>query len=629
MATTSKSNRFWKLSGSLAGLILFVAILVAINILAGQFRLRKDLTQDRLYTLSQGTRQVLSKLDRNVTLMFFFNGSSPEIPAPLKSFAGEVEDLLAEYRMAGAGRVTIERYDPKPDSDAEDLAMRYGVNPQAVSAGGGMLYLGLVAISGDRQAVIPLIDPRTEQLMEYNITRMIYRVTSTRKPTLGILSSLPVMGSQPTPMMPGQRPRQEPPWAAFAELDRDYSVRMLDPQAPAISGEIDTLVVVHPKDLGDKALFAIDQFVLRGGRLLAFVDPFCVSEQENGMSPFGMGAGRSSSLGKLFDTWGVSYDPGKVVADLASMTPLRNQDNTVENNPLYLSLRHTSMSDKDILTSSLDLVLLVMAGGFGSQKADGLALTPLIRTSDQTALTEAMMLQFNPKAYQRDFQVSRKEYNLAIRLEGKFKTAYPDGLPAEAEGTNAPAAPVRGLLESSKPGTVILVADADLLSNDFCVRDIGFFGLQQAINDNMNFFANMVEQMAGSTDLIGIRCRGSSQRPFTRVLALQAEAQKQWMEREQMLEKKLAATQQRMEELQRSKDDKQRFILSPEQNLELEGFRAEVLNYKAELKSVRRSLREGIESLGMKVKLLNILLIPGLVAAIGLVPGLFRKQSTR
>ena len=630
MATQHISNRFWKISGGLAGLIVVLAILVAVNILAGQFRARKDLTEEKLYTLAAGSRQVLSKLDRNVTLMFFFNGSSPEIPAPIKSFAREIEDLLKEYELAGNGRVTVERYDPKPDSDDEDLAMRFGVNPQAVSVGGGMLYLGLVAVSGDLQAAIPLIDPRTEQLLEYNITRMIYRVTTVQKPVVGILSSLPVNGTPPMGMMPpSQRMRQEPPWAAFAELGRDYTVRTVEPLAESIPGDIDTLIVVHPKDLGERTLFALDQFVLRGGRLLAFVDPLCAADQESaGMDQFGMGARRSSTLGKLFDAWGLAYDPGKVVADVEAMTPLRTRNNAVENNPYYLSLRRDNMAGNDILTAPLDSILMVMAGAFGNEAAEGLRLTPLIQTSDQAVQTDAMMLQFNPGAFKQELQKGRRTFNLAVRLEGKFRTAYPNGQPAAGETNAAPAA-TAALRESVKPGTVILVADADLLGNDFCVRDMGFFGLQQAINDNINLFANMVEQLAGSADLIGIRCRGSSQRPFTRVLALQAQAQEQWLEQEQMLEQRLGETQQRMQELQRSKDDKQRFVLSAEQGQELERFRAEVLKYKTDLKKVRRSLREGIEALGMKVKLINILLVPALVAAAGIALGIARKHSTR
>lgn len=626
METQDKTTRLWNISGGMAGLLIFLAILVAVNIIVNQFRLRKDLTEERLYTLSSGTRQVLSKLDRDVTLMFFFNGSSPEIPAPLKGFARQVEDLLKEYEAAGGGRVTVEKYDPKPDSDDEDLAMRYGINPQAVTAGGGMLYLGLVAVSGDMQAAIPLIDPRTEELLEYNITRMLYRVTTVKKPVAGILSSLPVTGAE-APMMPGQPPRSEPPWAPFAELGQDYTVRNLDPSTGKIDDDVDALVVVHPKNLDDKTLFAIDQFVLRGGHLLAFVDPLCAVDQDMaGMSQFGMGGNKGSTLGKLFQAWGLTYEPGKVVADLKAMTPLRNRNNTIENNPYYLSLRRPNMAKDDIVTAPLDSVLMVMAGALGNEASEGLKLTPLIQSSDQAVLADAMMLQFDPNAYKREFQKGHKRYNLAVRLQGKFKTAYPDGAPA-VDATNKAAA--ASLKESAKPGTVVIVADTDMLNNGFCVRDMGFFGLQQPINDNISLFANLLEQLAGSADLIGVRCRGSSQRPFTRVLALQAEAQAKWMEQEQMLEQRLQATQQRMEELQRKKDDKQRFVLSAEQNKELASFREEVLKYKADLKNVRRNLREGIESLGMKVKLINILLVPCLVAAVGLIVGIIRRTSTR
>ena len=623
----SKANRFWKVSSGVAGLIVFLTILMAINIIVGQFRIRKDLTEEKLYTLSNGTRNVLSKLDRDVTLMFFFNSTSPDVPAPLKSFASQVEDLLKEYELAGGGHITLEKYDPKPDSDAEDLAVRFGINGQAISQSGAMLYLGLVAVAGDRQAAIPLIDPRAEQLMEYNVTRMIYRVTTVKKPVLGVLSSLPVMGSAAPMMMPGQRPQRTPPWTAFSELAQDYSVRPVAPTAETINNDIDALIVVHPRDLPDKTQFAIDQFVLRGGRLLAFVDPFCVVDQNmDPMNQYGMGGRQSSSLDKLFAAWGIKYEFGKVLADLLSSTPLRGRNNTVENSPLYLSLRADNMAKNDIVTAPIESALMVMAGAFGNEAAQGLTLTPLIQSSEQSSLTDAMMLQFDPNAFKRQLQQGHNRYNLAIRLQGLFTTAFPEGMPVTPGETNQVAGAQSYLKQAKAPGTVILVADADLLSNDFSVRDVGFFGIQQPINDNLNLFANMVEQQAGSSDLIGIRCRGRSQRPFTRVLALEAEAQGKWMEQEQMIEERLRNTQKRMEELQRQKDDKQRFVLSPEQARELEGFRQEVVNYRADLKKVRRNLREGIESLGMKVKLINIMLAPSLVAAAGILVAVIRRS---
>jgi ABC-type uncharacterized transport system involved in gliding motility auxiliary subunit len=636
MEAKPKTSLFLKLGGSVAGLIVLLVILVAVNVIISQMRIRKDFTSEKLYTLSDGSRKILKQLDRDVTLMFFFNSSSAEVPAPLKSFAQQVEDLLKEYEQAGGGRVVVEKYDPKPDSDAEDLAQRYGLDGQALPQSGSMLYLGLVAVAGDRQAAIPMIDPRTEELLEYSITRMIHRVTTPKKPVVGVMSSLPVLGSTTPPFaMPGQpRPKPEPAWAAFRELSQDYEVRTVAPTAERIDDDVDALVVVHPKEVPDATLYALDQFVLRGGRLVAFVDPFCVADSGGGEAgQFGMPS-RSSTLGKLFDAWGVQYEPGKVVADLQAMTPLRGRNNTVENSPLYLSLRKPNFTESDVLTAPLNSLMLVMAGALGGQAADGLKVTPLIASSEKSALADAMMLQFDPNAFRRQFKGGQARMNLAIRLQGKFKTAFPDGKPKPPSGeTNAVSAAESepALKEGQGEGNVILVADVDMLYNEFCGQELNFLGYKafQPFNDNLNLFANMVEQMAGSASLIGIRSRGQTQRPFTRVLALQAAAQEQWMEQEQNLEQKLQTTQRRMEELQRQKDDKQRFVLSPEQEKEQAAFRKEVLNYRQELKQVRRNLREGIESLGMKIKLVNILLVPALVAAAGIGFFVARRRKTR
>lgn len=634
MEKKSTPSRFLKLSGSVTGLILLLVILVAVNIILGRFTLRKDLTAEKLYTLSNGTRQLVQKLDRNVDLMFFFSGSAPEVPGPLKQFARQVEDLLKEYERAGGGRIRMVKYDPKPDSDAEDLAQRYGLDGQMLPASGTTFYLGLVAVSGNQQTLIPLIDPRNEETLEYHITRMIHRVAKPRKPAVGVLSSLPVMGSAPMPYaMPGQpRPQPQAPWAAFRELAQDYEVRTIEPGNPeALDSSLDALIVVHPKDLSDKMLHALDQFVLRGGHLVAFVDPFCVVDP--GASPEmarfgGVGGGRSSTLGKLFDAWGVVFDATKVVADLKATTTLRGRNNAVEQSAIYLSLRKENLAGKDVLTTPVESLMMVLAGAFGNEAAEGLKVTPLIWTSGQSTLADAMMMQYDPNAFRRQFKAGQKSLNLAIRLQGQFKTAFPNGLAGAAGETNAPAA--AGQLKASvKEGNVILVADADMLNNSFCVQELNLFGYSgfQPINDNLNLFVNMVEQMAGSADLIAVRCRGSAQRPFTRVLALQADAQERWLEQEQMLEQRLQASQRRIDELQRQKDEKQRFILSPEQSRELEGVRSEVLKYKTELKQVRRNLREDIEALGMKVKAINIVLVPLLVALAGMAWGTYRARA--
>jgi ABC-type uncharacterized transport system involved in gliding motility auxiliary subunit len=634
MDTKAKSYRFWKLGGSAAGLVVLLVILVAANVIVGGWRFRKDLTQERLYTLTDGTRQVLGKLDRNVTLMFFYTSSAPDVPGPIKQFAQQVDDLLREYELVGGGRVVLEKYDPKPDSEEEDLAQRYGLEGQAIPQTGTPLYLGVVATCGDTQAAIPIIDPRNEELLEYTLTRLIHRVTTPRKPMLGVMSSLPVLGAEVPMMMPGQRQRPEAAWASFRDLQQDYEVRLIPPTAERIDDEVSALMVVHPKDLSDKTLYALDQFVLRGGHLLAFVDPLCVADaaSTDPMGGFSMPK-RSSDLGRLFEAWGIKYDAGKIVADLQATTPLRGRNNTVEHSPLYLSLRKDNLNKDDVMTAPLNTLMMVMAGAFTGDAAAGLKVTPLIKTSEQSALTDAMMAQFDPNAFKRQFKSGLKNLDLAIRVQGKFKTAFPEGAPRDASGdTNAvESAAGTHLTEARVDGNVILVADVDLLANDFCVQEMTFFGYSafQPINDNVNLVANMADQVAGSSDLMGIRCRGRTFRPFTRVLDLQAQAQERWLAQEQLIEQKVADTEQRMAELQRKKDDKQRFVLSPEQAKEIERFRAEVLKNKQELKQVRRNLREGIEALGMRVKLINIALVPLLVGLAGLAYWLIRRLRPR
>jgi ABC-type uncharacterized transport system involved in gliding motility auxiliary subunit len=633
MDTKAKTYRYWKLSGSAAGLVVLLVILVAANVIVGGLRFRKDLTEEKLYTLTDGTRKVLGKLDRNVTLMFFYTSSAPDVPGPIKQFAQQVDDLLREYELAGHGRVVLEKYDPKPDSEEEDLAQRYGLEGQAIPQTGTPLYLGVVATCGETQAAIPVIDPRSEELLEYSLTRLIHRVAMARKPVLGVMSSLPVLGSQAPMMMPGQRSPQAAAWASFRDLQQDYAVRSIPVTADRIDDEVDALMLVHPKDLGEKTLYALDQFVLRGGRLLAFVDPLCVADTASAdpMGGFSMPK-RSSELGRLFEAWGVQYDAAKIVADLQATTPLRGRNNAVEYSPLYLSLRKANLNKDDVMTAPLNTLMMVMAGAFADDAAEGLKVTPLITTSEQSALTDAMMAQFDPNAFKRQFKSGLKKLNLAVRVQGKFKTAFPEGAPRDPSGdTNDVAAAAGHLAQAKDEGNVILVADVDLLANDFSVQEMNFLGYSgfQPINDNLNLMANMADQVAGSSDLMGIRCRGRTFRPFTRVLELQAQAQERWLAQEQVIEQKLVDTEQRMAELQRQKDDKQRFVLSPEQTREIERFKAETLKNKQELKQVRRNLREGIEALGMKVKLINIVLLPILVGLAGIVYWLVRRLKPR
>ena len=627
------SGSFWKASGGLVGLIVVLVILVAVNIIIGNLRLRADLTEEDLYTLSEGSRNVLNTLDRPVTLKLFSNADAPEVPVYLKRYAKQVEDLLTEYKIRSDGKVSVEKYDPEPDSEEEEWARRYGISGQPLDMFGSPLYFGLVAVSGDREDVIPALDPRTEGLLEYHITRLVYRVTNPDKPVVGVLSSLPVFGSPAMPpQMPGQpQPPQQEPWLAFSELESDYDVREIDPPVAQIDPAIQALVVVHPKELDDETLFAIDQYVLGGGHLMLFVDPMNAADMESSQrGPMGMNR-TPSNLEPLLDTWGVGYDPAGVVADFRSATRVRGMGNQVEDSPVWLTMDADNINQDDIITTQLELIMLPFAAGLSDETGEEVTFTPLFQTSDGAGRVNAMTAQFGSAAVRRDFQPIGTSLTLAARLTGTFRTAFPEGPPEteddDAEASSAAATDAQQDRLQKGDSVVLVIADADMIHDRFTVEELNFLGsvAHRPLNDNLTFFANALEQLAGSTDLIGIRSRGKFNRPFDRVVALRQKAMADWQEREAELEERLRETQRQLREMEQAKDANQRFILTEQQQKAIEQFRNEEIRIKDQLKEVRKNLRKDIEALGVKVKVVNVAAMPLLVALAGIGFYLFRR----
>ncbi len=625
-----KSKKLSRIGTGAAGLALLLVIIGAANLIIANLRLRVDLTAEKLYTLSPGSKKVLGQLQNPVVLKFYFSSSSAEMPMGLKTYAGQVQDLLKEYEIAGKGRVTLEAFDPKPDSDSEEWAQRYGIEPQQTSMLGQPVYFGLVAVCGETEQVIPGFNPRAEATLEYDVTRLITRVAWPEKPVLGVMSSLSVLGAPQNPMMMMQR-RQQPDqgWAAFKDLRKDYTVREVKTDAEEIAGDIKTLIVIHPKDLSDKTLFAIDQFVLRGGRLIVCVDPFSVADfeanqqQQNPMMmQMGGGAAGPSTLGKLFDTWGVGFDTTKVVADMSCATKLNGGNGRIEDNPAFLSLAAPNMKKNDLLTSQLSQVMMPFAGALTGTGSKEIEFTPLITTSaDNACLIDQMNAQFGMSAMRAQLKPDGTKRVLAARLQGAFKTAFPNGV--EGGATNS----VPNHLTSGT-STVMIFADSDFLCDRFCVQMMNslFGAVAQPINDNLTLFANTVEQFAGREELIGVRSRGQFNRPFAKVDALEVEAMKKWQSQEEQLEKTLQETQQRLAELQKQKSGNERMILSKEQQDELEQFRKTQADTSKQLKAVRKNLNRDIEHLGLTLKVVNIALIPLLVIGFGLYRGIQRKK---
>ncbi len=618
--TTSK----WFAGAAGAGVVL--GILAAANLLFAGVRWRKDLTAEKLYTLSPGTVEMVRGLDRPVALKFYFTKGDSSVPGPLKNYVQRTLDFLRELSARSGGNVTLEVFDPQPDSDAEEWAQRYGLAAQATGRLGMQpdLYLGLAAVSGSREAAIPFLDPAAEPQMEYLVARLIQEVVRERRPRIGLMSSLPALAEPASPFLPPARRAAD--WLFAAELKKQCDVEPVPLDAEEIPAGLDALLVVHPRGIGDRALFALDQYLLKGGRLLAFVDPLCLREEQNDVAP--AASAGPSDLNRLSRAWGFEMDPTRVVADLAAATPVSLGAGRSERLPAWLSLRAGQNLDREeIATGSLESLMMPFAGAFAGKPAEGLDLRTLVFASSNAAVLDARQMRFAAVANTRDGTPAAGAA-LAVRLAGRFPTAFPDGPPRPAGATNETEAATNGWLKvAERDGVAVLVADADVLADEYSARSLNVFGqvLHQPINDNLNFTLNLVEQLTGDLALVGLRSRGTFEHPFDRVLAMEQVAQERWQEEERKLQQKLADAQRRLNELQSAKSEDQQLVLSAAQKAELEQFRLERFETQRQLKEVRKNLRRSIERLGLALKVLNMAAVPLVVAAFGIVFGWRRR----
>lgn len=624
---------------SIGGVVAMLVILVALNMIVGAARKRVDLTKERAYTLSDGTRAILAKLDTPVKIRFYSSQSANVSPETvfLKGYARKVEDLLAEYKQAGKGKIIIEKFDPQPDSDAEDAARLNGVEGVPLQSG-EKYYLGLsVSMIGSEQA-IPFLQPNRERQLEYDISRAITRVVTPEKPVVGVMTSLPVFGMQSNPMMMQMGQRGQPAWMFLQELQGDFTVKRVEMTAEKIDDDIRVLVVIHPKEISDTAQFAIDQFILRGGKVIAYLDASSLVDSRGQQNPMMPTAGGGSSLDKLLKAWGISFENSKVIADMNFQLEVGGGDGPGSRRPTWLSITPEGINTNDIITSEIDNVWYFAGGTFSGTPAAGLKETVLLKSTPASATVESFLANLSPEAAMKDFKPSGKEQTLALRLTGRFKTAFPDGKPTaktpdepkEGEKKAEEKTPGDWLKESKTETSVILVGDADMIYDNFTVQEMQtpFGVMRRPLNANLTFAQNAVEQMAGDNNLIAVRSRAVLNRPFTRVKKMEADADERFRNKITELQASLEQTQQRLNELQQNKDKNQRFILSPEQQKELEDFRKKEAAASAELKKVQKELRREVNSLETRLTWMNILVVPALVCLTGIVLAVYKRKLT-
>jgi len=625
---------------SAVGVAVMFVVVVAINLIGNAVKMRADLTEGKLYTLSPGTKAILKKVDSPVEVRFYFSQSETRVPSQIRTYAAEVEDLLEEFRDASGGKIRVRKIDPKPDSDAEEAAQADGIEGQPAGPLGENFYFGLV-VSLDPEKVPVILQLERERLLEYDIARAVGQVISTNKPLVGVMTALPMFGQPANPMMQrmGQPGGGQRPWVFIQELKRDYTVRQVPMDAEKIDDDIQVLIVAHPKNITEKAQFAIDQFVLRGGKLLALLDAmgFLDREQQQPNNPLaGMMPGAGSTLPKLLAAWGVTFDTTKVVADLSFTKKLSfNQQEQPQDRPTFLFINPDGINKEDALTGQLDNLLFPEAGAFGGTPATGLEQTVLLHTTKMSELVDGMTARFSPSKTMNEFKSSDKEHPLAIRLKGKFKTGFPEGAPAaatvegeEKKDEKKPAG--NSLKESTTESVVILVGDADFIYDIISFdQQMLQFGVANPANGNFAFAQNMIEQLSGDVNLVGTRSRGALRRPFTVVQRMQAEAQDEFRETITKLNKDREVAQAKLREMQGKKEPGQRLIASPEQMAEIKAQEKREREIGREIREINKRLRERTESLENKVKWGNIAGVPVLVAAAGIFLALVRKQRTK
>lgn len=626
---------------STVGVVAMGLLLIALNVLLGATRLRVDLTKEKAYTLSEGTRAVLTGLDTPVKIRFYVSQSVQSTPEAvfLKSYARKVEDLLAEYKQIARGRLVLEKYDPKPDSDAEDSARLDGIEGVPLP-NGERFYLGLAVSVLDVKENLPFLPPNEERLLEYKLTRAISRVVNPDKPVIGVMSALPVFGMPANPMMMQMGQRGQEPWAFITELQNNFTVRRVELNTDRIDDAIKVLVVIHPRAITETAEYAIDQFLMRGGKLIAFLDAASLVDSQQANPMMGRMPGGGSSLDKLLTAWGIKFEPSLCVADLRYKMQLGGRAGAPQEAPTYLSITPEGINADDIVTSQLDNIWYFSGGAFSGTPANGLKQTVLLKSSPDSQLVDGFLANLSSDAILKEFKPSGKEHALAIRLTGRFKTAFPNGKPADkkenasggdAEKKDETKPADTSLKESQQETTVILVGDADMLSDNFTLRRFAspFGTLAMAMNANLNFAQNAVEQLAGDQRLIAVRSRATLNRPFTRVKKMEAAARMRYQDELARLEQSKTEAQQRINELQAQKKDKsQRFILSPEQEQELLRFQKTVAETNKKLRQVQKDLRRDVDALQRRLTWLNIAAMPLAVTLCGVVLAAIKRKRT-
>ena len=620
--------------------------------------LRIDLTEDRLYSLSEGTLSILSSLNEPIELMFFYSDSATEDVPQLRTYGNRVQELLREIVIASEGNLSLRVIDPEPFSEEEDLATQYGVRAVPVTQGGEGVYFGLVAAKGGADVpgplrateTMPLIRPDQEEFLEYEFMKIITQVSNPERTVIGLVTQLDIDGGFDP--MTGQGTQQ---WMIMDLVRQLYDVRRIDISSDSIEEDVDILMIVHPQGLSDRFLYAIDQHILRGGDALLFLDPN--ADSMVGRSPQGnlIPAGMSSELPGLLDAWGLEFDNSKVLTDNElALRVMMGQGQRAVPHLGMLGVQGNFLTQGDIITNRLETINLSSAGAISQSNEGGLSFEPLITSSSDAMLMDRSFVESvtDPNVLFDEFESENRSFVIAARLSGLIETAFPEGQPAilvteeesnsddadeevsVAEETSSEVdvvneeSEIAHLSTSLEPTNIVVFADSDLLTDRLWVQVTQFFGqrIPQPFANNGDLVINAMDNLSGGADLSSIRSRGRYSRPFTKVLALQREADDRLRQEESELSARVAETESALAELNTDEQGNPIGEITPEIQTEIDRFNGELIETRRRLREVRFQLTEDIEQLGSNLKAVNTALVPILLTLFFLGRYYFRSR---
>lgn len=619
---------------------LHYAFIILVNALLAHFilssiPLRIDATEENLYSLTDNSLAIIEKIEEPITLNFYATKSLKNLPVTIKNFAERLEQMLKQYERAGDGKIRLNVIDPEPDSEEEENALAAGLHGQDWQ--GDRIFLGLVAVQGDREENIRFFDPRREGqgFLEFDISSLIHDVQSFAKPRLGVITGLPLEAPPypPQMMQPGQQPPQDQ--YILTALEQNFEIETIEPSAEDLPGDLDVLAIIHPIGLSQSLLYEIDQYVLKGKPLFVAVDPSSriMRAQSGQMGMMGQpNPNTSSDLAQLFNAWGVQYDPGQALVDTGEIA-YRQGANFL---PTVFVIREEYRNDTLVPMTGLEPLLLLDVGPLALSEDSALEWQPLITSTDEAGTINSMFLQFSDaNTLARDMEPADGPLTMAGLLTGEFSTAFPDGKP-ETEGDEDPLEAAEGeppaeLAEAhlaSGESTVFIIGDTDWLMDQFAVQRINFLGMQtvQPSNGNLALATNFLDYLGGSEELIGIRTKQAKERIFDVVQEMQAEAQQQYQARLQELEDRIAAVSAEIQKLLSQQTDSGMIVASPELQEAIDAQTAEEVEMRRQRRVIQRELNKGIEALGLTIKVINLAWAPLALLVAGLLYHNRRKK---